>query len=149
MAEELISIDDPADASISREPNADDAQPVKKDGLLNLLVHFTKLGVEPTMTLYCHGIGFTGRMISTKRYLELSHRLVSEPATAYSQIFEAFLQNVDDIALDDDAPTPDYNHVHLCDARAITPGQQGMPAEGTLFRIDRHQVVAWSLGEIR
>ncbi|HUD29821.1 MAG TPA: hypothetical protein VMQ93_13185, partial [Novosphingobium sp.] len=124
-------------------PEDTDISHVEGDAVLNLLVHLAEKGAGAGVTVYSQGLTFTGTLISRKGYLEKNLRRCQDHVPALAVLFEELLKHVDPV--DDDAPAPDYNYVHLDNAMTMTPGQNGMPTGGTTMRITRDKIIGWSL----
>lgn len=146
----------PPDSALPRiEINS---SPIEADGLLQLLVSYSELGIETPVTLLVGGITISGVIISAASYMEnagaqLSAALKNHDAALAETVEQSFAQLKQDVEeqsrLADEAGVLSARCIHLKQARYFSPGQDGLPSnrDGIYWRGRLSAISGFSLGE--
>lgn len=132
--------------------------PLEADGLLQLFISYSELGIETPITLLAGGMAVSGVIISAASYMEktgaqLSAAVKSHDAKLAQTIadsFAALKQDVEEQSLAaDQTGTLSARFIHLQHAKYYVPGQDPLPsnADGVLWRGRLSEVSGFTLGE--
>ena len=131
--------------------------PIEADGLLQLLISYSELGIETPITLLAGGMTVSGVIISAATYMEktgeqLSAALRSHDAGLAETVFQSFAQLKQDVEelsrAADEAGSLSARFIHLKNAKYFIPGQDGLPnnADGIFWRGRLNAINGFSLG---
>jgi hypothetical protein len=131
--------------------------PIEADGLLQLLISYSELGIETPVTLLTGGMTVSGVIVSAATYMEntgeqLSAALRSHDARLaeiVSQSFEQLKQDVEEQSrAADEAGSLSARFIHLKNAKYFIPGQDGLPnnVDGIFWRGRLNAISGFSLG---
>lgn len=132
--------------------------PLEADGLLQLFISYSELGIETPITLLAGGMAVSGVIISAATYMErtgaqLSSALKSHDARLAETISESFAQLKLDVEAQsraaDETGSMSARFIHLQNAKYYVPGQDALPSnvDGILWRGRLSEISGFSLGE--
>lgn len=132
--------------------------PLEADGLLQLLISYSELGIETPVTLLAGGMAVSGLIISAASYMErtgiqLAGAVKSHDAALAATIAQSFAQLTQDVEAQsraaDEAGALSARFIHLAQAKYYVPGQDALPsnADGILWRGRLSAISGFSLGE--
>lgn len=132
--------------------------PLEADGLLQLFISYSELGIETPITLLAGGMAVSGVIISAATYMErtgaqLSAALQSHDVKLAETVSESFAQLKLDVEAQsraaDETGALSARFIHLQHAKYYMPGQDALPsnAEGILWRGRLSEISGFSLGE--
>lgn len=133
--------------------------PIEADGLLQLLISYSELGIETPVTLLVGGMTISGVITSAANYMEhtgaqLSAALKSHDAAKLAEtVAQSFAQLKQDVEeqsrIADETGQLSARFIHLKHAKYFTPGQDGLPnnPEGIYWRGRLTAISGFSLGE--
>ena len=131
--------------------------PIEADGLLQLLVSYSELGIETPITLLAGGMTVSGVIVSAASYMEntgaqLSAALRNHDASLAETVSQSFAQLKQDVEEQsraaDEAGSLTARFIHLKNAKYFIPGQDGLPnnADGIFWRGRLSAINGFSLG---
>lgn len=132
--------------------------PIEADGLLQLLISYSELGIETPVTLLTGGMTVSGVIVSAASYMEntgaqLSAALKSHDAAKLAEtVAQSFAQLKQDVEAQsraaDEAGQLTARFIHLKNARYFIPGQDGLPnnTDGIYWRGRLSAISGFSLG---
>jgi hypothetical protein len=131
--------------------------PIEADGLLQLLISYSELGIETPITLLAGGMTVSGVIISAANYMEntgaqLSAALRNHDAQLAETVAQSFAQLTQDVEAQsrkaDEAGTLSARFIHLKNAKYFIPGQDGLPnnTDGIFWRGRLNSISGFSLG---
>lgn len=131
--------------------------PIEADGLLQLLISYSELGIETPITLLAGGMTVSGVIISAASYMEntgaqLSAALRSHDAQLAETVAQSFAQLKQDVEAQsrkaDEAGALSARFIHLKNAKYFIPGQDGLPnnTDGIFWRGRLNAITGFSLG---
>lgn len=131
--------------------------PIEADGVLQLLISYSELGIETPVTLLTGGMTVSGVIVSAAIYMEntgaqLSAALRSHDPRLAETISQSFAQLRQDVEAQskaaDEAGSLSARFIHLKNAKYFIPGQDGLPnnADGIFWRGRLSAISGFSLG---
>lgn len=131
--------------------------PIEADGLLQLLISYSELGIETPVTLLTGGMTVSGVIVSAAIYMEntgeqLSAALRNHHADLAETISQSFAQLKQDVEAQskaaDEAGALSARFIHLKNAKYFVPGQDGLPnnVDGIFWRGRLSAISGFSLG---